>query len=158
MGRTALIVTVPEAEAAIADIRLQHVANAAHGVPAHVTVLSPFVDSNEIDEGALAQLFAMFPAFPFVLDRVERWDAGIIWLHPEPSRPFEDLTAAVWQRWPDYPPYGGTIDVVIPHLTVSETSIDVQLNLPIASHASNVTLIEERPDQRWLTRQAFPLR
>lgn len=158
MGRTALIVAVPEAEAAVADIRLQHVASAARGVPAHVTVLSPFIDSSEIDEGALAQLFAMFPAFPFVLDRVERWDDGIVWLHPEPSRPFEDLTAAVWQRWPDYPPYKGTIDVLIPHLTVSETPINVQLNLPIASHARTVTLIEERPNQRWVTRQAFALR
>ena len=158
MGRTALIVAVPEAEAAVADIRLQHVASAAHGVPAHVTVLSPFVDGNEIDEGALAQLFGMFPAFAFVLDRIARWDDGSVWLHPEPSQPFADLTAAVWQRWPDYPPYEGTVDLVIPHLTVSETPIEVQLNLPIASHARNVALIEEKPDRRWVTRQAFPLR
>src|SRR5436309_15506199 len=102
MGRTALIVAVPEAEAAVADIRRQHVASAALGVPAHVTVLAPFVDGNEIDEEALAQLFAMFPAFDFVLDRLERWDEGIVWLHPEPSQPFEDLTAGVWGRWPDY--------------------------------------------------------
>ena len=158
MGRTALIVAVSEAEAALGDIRRQDVASAAHGVPAHVTVLSPFVNSNEIDERALAELFAMFPAFPFVLDRIERWDDGIVWLHPEPSQPFADLTAVVWQRWPDYPPYEGTIDVVIPHLTVSETPIDVQLNLPIASHTRNVTLIEEQPDERWVTRQVFPLR
>jgi hypothetical protein len=158
MGRTALIVAVPEAEAAVAGIRLQHVATAARGVPAHVTVLAPFADGNEINEEALAQLFAMFPAFDFVLDRIECWDDGIVWLHPEPSQPFEDLTAAVWQRWPDYPPYEGTIDVVVPHLTVSEAPIDVQLNLPIASRARNVTLIEEKPDQRWVTRQSFALR
>jgi 2'-5' RNA ligase superfamily len=157
MGRTALIVAVPEAEAAVADIRLQYVASAALGVPAHVTVLAPFVDGDEIDEEELAQLFAMFPAFDFVLDRIERWDDGIVWLHPEPSQPFEDLTAAVWQRWPDYPPYGGTIDVVIPHLTVSETPIDAHVELPIASRARKVTLIEERPDQRWVIRRAFPL-
>ena len=48
-----------------------------------------------------------------------------MWLHPDPSAPFADLTAAVAQRWPDYPPYEGAFDEPIPHLTVSETPIDV---------------------------------
>jgi hypothetical protein len=158
MARTALIVVVPEADEVVGELRMRHDWSAARGVPAHVTVLFPFVDSDDVDEHSLAEVLAAHPSFDFVLDRVERWDAGIVWLHPEPSRPFEELTAAVRRRWPDHPPYEGTVDVVIPHLTVSETPIEIDVELPIRSRASAVTLIEETPEGNWVTRQAFPLR
>jgi hypothetical protein len=43
-----LIVAVPEAEAIVREIRLRHVSSAAHGVAAHITVLSPFEDGDDI--------------------------------------------------------------------------------------------------------------
>ena len=149
---------VPEAEPQVGELRLQHDWSAARGVPAHVTILFPFADGDDVDEDALADLFAKFPAFDFELDRVERFDSGLVWLHPSPSAQFADLTAAVWQRWPDHPPYEGVHDEPIPHLTVSETPIDVSFQLPIASRAHEVTLIEEAPDGRWAARRRFPLR
>ena len=155
--RTALIVEVPEAEPQIGQLRLEHDSSAALGVPAHITILFPFVDAESVDEDALANLFAKFPAFDFELDRVERFDDGLVWLHPEPSLRFADLTAAVWQRWPDRAPYEGAYDEVIPHVTVSETPIDVNVQLPIAAHAREVTLIEQAPDGRWAARSRFPL-
>jgi len=150
---------VPEAEPAVGALRLQHDGSAAKGVPAHVTILFPFAPPEQVDEDALARLFAGFPAFDFALDRVERFDDEVVWLHPEPSRPFEDLTAAVFERFPDYPPYEGAHDVVIPHLTVSDSGVvDVDVPLPIASRAHEVTLIEEaEADGRWTVRLAFPL-
>ncbi|MFL5954693.1 MAG: 2'-5' RNA ligase family protein [Gaiellaceae bacterium] len=155
---TALIVEVPEAEPQVADLRLQHDSSAARGVPAHITILSPFLDAEHVDEDALAQLFAKFPSFDFELDRVERFEEGVVWLHPQPSAPFEDLTAAVWQRWPDHPPYEGAFDEPIPHLTVSEIEIDVNVQLPIASRAREVTLIEEvEPGGAYATRLRIPL-
>jgi hypothetical protein len=123
-----------------------------------VTVLFPFQDGTEVEEHELAQLFGGFEAFDYILDRIERFDAGVVWLHPEPSEPFEDLTAAVWRRWPDHPPYEGMFDVVVPHLTVSETPIELDIALPISACAREVTLIEEGADLRWATRQTFPLR
>ena len=156
--RTALIVEVPEAEPAVSELRHQHDSSAATGVPAHITILFPFMDGADVDEEALARLFSRFRAFDFVLDRVERFQEGIVWLHPEPSLPFVDLTAAVEQRWPDYPPYEGMFDTPIPHLTVSETPIDFQPQLPIASQARQVTLIEQgEASGRWSTRRIFPL-
>lgn len=155
--RTALIVEVLEAEPQVGALRLEHDSSAALGVPAHITTLFPFADGSSVDEIALAELFARFPAFDFELDRVERFDGGAVWLHPNPSLRFADLTAAVWQRWPDHPPYEGAHDEVIPHLTVSETPIDVNLRLPIASRAREVTLIEQAPDGRWAARSRFPL-
>ena len=54
--RTALIVPVPEAAAYYRP---------GNGVPAHATILFPFLEPGAIDEEALATLFAPFPAFDF---------------------------------------------------------------------------------------------
>jgi hypothetical protein len=158
MPRTALIVAVPEAEAAVRELRLRYDWSARHGVPAHVTVLFPFLDAGCVDVAALHTLFAQHHAFDFVLDRVEQFDEGAVWLHPEPSEPFRALTTAVWRRWPECPPYEGAHEDVIPHLTVSGDPVDVVVELPIAARADEVTLIEEQRDGRWLDRQRFPLR
>src|SRR3954447_2244179 len=110
--RTALILPVPEAEPVVSEIRLAHDWSAARGVPAHITVLFPFLAPEEVDESALRTLVGAFEAFDFALDRLERFDNGLLWLHPEPSWPFADLTAAVAQRWPEAPPYEGAFDEV----------------------------------------------
>jgi 2'-5' RNA ligase len=158
VGRTALIVVVPEAERMVRELRLQYDPSAAHGVRAHITLLFPFVDGHDVDEHALAELFAGHDAFGFTLDRVERWDDGIVWLHPEPSQPFAELTAAIWRRWPDHPPYAGTTETVIPHLTVGHRPVEIELDLPIRSRADAVSLIEEDAGGTWSTRRSFPLR
>jgi 2'-5' RNA ligase superfamily len=159
--RTALIVPVPEAEPAVGAFRLEHDPFAALGVPAHVTVLFPFAPPEAVDEEAVAELLGRFPAFDFVLDRIERFEdgEGAVWLHPEPSTPFVDLTAAVAQRWPDFPPYGGAFDGPIPHRTVSTGPIDLAVALPIPCRARAVVLIEESEESgRWQERRVFPLR
>jgi len=158
MPRTALIVPVPEAESKVGELRLAHDSSAALGVPAHITILFPFFDADDVDEAELADLISRFPAFDFELDRVEHFPDGTTWLRPAPSLPFVDLTAAVWQRWPERPPYEGLHDEVIPHLTISETPIDVQLELPIVARAREVTLIEEdEPSGHWTARLHLPL-
>ena len=127
-------------------------------MPAHVTVLFPFVPADDIDETALRILFDGFPAFDFELDRAETFDNGVVWLHPEPSSPFVDLTAEVQQRWPAYPPYEGVFDEVLPHVTVSETPLDLDLALPIRARATEVALYEEdEATGSWSVRARFPL-
>lgn len=158
MTRTALIVPVPEAEPQVGELRLAHDWSAQRGVPAHVTILFPFLDASDVDDAAIADLISRFPAFDFELDRVERFPDGTTWLRPAPSLPFIDLTAAVWQRWPERAPYEGAFDEVIPHLTISETPIDMQLELPILARAREVTLLEEdEPSGRWIARLHLPL-
>jgi hypothetical protein len=156
--RTALIAPVPEAEPAVGATRATHDSSAARGVPAHITILFPFLPPDEIDDAALRDLFTRFAPFDFTLDRVERFEDGHVWLRPNPSWRFADLTAAVWERWPERPPYEGAFDVVIPHLTVSDTPIELNVTLPITARTHEIVLIEENESSgQWATRARFPL-
>ena len=73
--QSALLLTVPAAEAAVGPHRARLDVSARDGVPAHITVLYPFLPPAEIGPDALARLsrlFAGVPRFSFSLDRV-RW-------------------------------------------------------------------------------------
>lgn len=157
MPRTALVVVVPEAEPAVGALRLAHDSSARLGVPAHVTIVYPFADGRDVDEAAISEVVASVPAFDFELDRVERFDDGLVWLHPEPSAAFSTLIDAVWRRFPEYPPYEAAHDVIVPHLTVSEVPIDIDVELPIRATAREVTLIQQGAGGHWSIRRVFPL-
>jgi 2'-5' RNA ligase len=157
--RTALIVAVPEAEDAVAALRLEHDSSAALGVPAHITILFPFAPPEQLDETALASLFTTCAPFDFQLARLETFPGEVVtYLAPEPWEPFVGLTNAVWRRWLDFPPYEGAHVAVIPHLTLSDSGrLDAGLELPIAARANEVTLIEEDDRGRWAERRRFAL-
>ncbi|MBA3844016.1 MAG: 2'-5' RNA ligase family protein [Actinobacteria bacterium] len=157
--RTALIVAVPEAEAFVGEIRRAHDWSASVGVPAHITILFPFATPEDVDESELAAVFARLPGFGFELSSVERFEDGVTWLRPTPSEPFLALTGAVVRRWPEYPPYEGVHETVIPHLTVAEIDVALELDDPIRAHAHEVQLIEETvAGGRWASRATFALR
>ena len=166
MPRSALIVAVPEAEPLVHDWRMRY-DNAELGIPAHVTLIFPFVPAEEIgvellDE--LRKLFAEQPAFEFTLAGVARF-ADVAWLAPDPSDPFRRLTDLIFSRYPDYPPYEGLHEEVLPHLTVAmgdaalQDEVDAALtpHLPIAAHAGEVTLLVEDESGHWAEFVRFPL-
>ena len=74
VGQTALVVKVPEAEPVVGRWRDRFDPSAARGVPAHVTVLYPFLDSGRIDDrllGELRELFAAHASFEVRFSRVD---------------------------------------------------------------------------------------
>jgi 2'-5' RNA ligase len=157
--RTALIVAVPEAEAFVGAWRAQYDWSARHGVPAHITLLFPFVPAEAVDEQLLADLRSLFtsqPPFAYRFLRTDRFPE-VVWLAPEPAEPFKGLIDLIVSRYPDYPPYEGIHDEVIPHLTVAEGRLDLQAEvvaalmpaLPIEALAHEVTLIVEDDAGRW---------
>ena len=170
---SALIIAAPEAEPFVKAFRDRFDSSAAAGVPAHVTILYPFVSPGEITAAMLAELrefFARFPAFDFTLPETRRF-SDVLYLAPSPAEPFKALTQAVVERYPDYQPYGGVYSVsdVIPHLTIADVDQPEQLEsierefrqqhgvrLPMRSKANEVLLIENSSG-RWETRQAFQL-
>ncbi len=168
MPRTALIVAVPEAEPLVGEWRAKHDWSAQHGVPAHITLLFPFMPVEEVDDrllGDLRDLFASQPAFSFRLARFARFPE-VAWLAPEPAEPFNDLIELIASRYPDYPPYEGAHDEVIAHLTVAEGGAELQdevesaltPSLPIEAKAHEVTMITEDATGHWHTGERFPLR
>ncbi|MEO7195640.1 MAG: 2'-5' RNA ligase family protein [Pseudonocardiaceae bacterium] len=121
-GESAVIVPVPETEPAVRSLRAQLDRAAAGGVPAHLTVLYPFLPPDQIGPPELRRLskaVRTVPRFDVAFRRVEWFGDDVVWLAPEPSDRFRDLTAAVWSAFPDWPPYGGAYAEVVPHLTVA---------------------------------------
>jgi 2'-5' RNA ligase len=166
--RSALIVEVPEAEPLVREWRAKHDWSAQHGVPAHITLLFPFLPTEEIDDplhADLGELFKAHPAFAFRLTHVARFPDEVAWLAPEPAEPFKALTEAISSQYPEYPPYEGIHDEVIHHLTVAEggsalhDEVDAALTpaLPIEAEATSVSLIVEDDAGWWSPGESYPL-
>jgi len=167
MPETALVIAVPEAEPLVSEWRAQYDWSAQRGVPAHITLLYPFAPTEKVDDellGRLRRLFVAEAAISFELTRVARFPE-VAWLAPEPSEPFTALTDLIAARFPDYPPYEGTHDVVIPHLTVAEGGVELQDqvetalsgHLPIRARANDVAFLFEGDDGLWQEAHRFPL-
>lgn len=123
--RSALVVPVSEASEAV-DAWLERTATAkpSAGIPAHITIVFPFVPARSIDK-------------------------------------------AVISSYPEYPPYEGEFDTIVPHLTAAEgdpavldaAEAAIQPFLPVQALAREVTLLEEIEPEfgRWQVRETFRL-
>lgn len=170
--RSALVVRVPEAEAVVGPHRARLDRSAVAGVPAHVTVLYPFLAPEAIDAGVverLAKLYAGLPAFGAALTAVRWFDESVVYVAPEPDEGFRALTAATCALFDGIEPYGGKHDDVVPHLTVGDAELGgpeelraagaaVSASLPIPVRVAEVSLLvgARRPDS-WRTVHRFPL-
>lgn len=121
---TALLVPVPEVEHLVGAWRQRYSLDARKGVPAHVTVMYPFLPPGEIGPGVVGELNE-------VLGRFEPWDfrlvgparfPDLLYLAPDPAHGFLELTKVVMDVFPGLRPYGGLheLDELIPHLTVAD--------------------------------------
>jgi 2'-5' RNA ligase len=169
---TAVIAAVPEAGPLVERHRQRLDAAAGWGVPAHVTVLYPFVPAAAVDQDVVARLaaaVASVPAFDCCFARARWFGQDVLWLDPEPDEPFRRLTAAVWAAFPQQPPYGGAFDDPVPHLTVAETRLGglpaaeaaeraVQEGLPLLAHVDRLLLIAGADAPRsWRVLHELPL-
>lgn len=169
MSRSGLIIEVPAAEPSVGPWRELIDPQAALGVPAHITVLFPFVGAAEIDEHVIARasrVAGRHPAFDLRLTAVRWFGDTVVWLAPEPAERLSELTRAFMDAFPGHPPYGGIYDDVVPHLTVGDggtlservSAADALAPiLPLRTRADAVTLLVERPGGRWMRQHRFPL-
>jgi hypothetical protein len=167
---TALVVPVPEAEPLVRGWRRRLDRSASWGVPAHVTVLYPFVPPAAVDartRSHVATLLSQAAPFAFSLTVPRTFDDDVLYLAPEPAEPFRNLTGLLVAAFPDYPPYGGAFADVVPHLTVAEgvssaqmraARLAVERGLPLACAASEVVLMAGAPAKdAWRVVARFPL-
>jgi len=158
VSESAIVVRVP-VPPAIERLRRRWDRAARMGVPAHVTVLYPFVPPADLDTSvrhALACIAAEHRPFDARFARVGRFPKAV-YLAPDPPAPFVTLTEAVAAAFPAFQPYGGVFDEVIPHLTLVE-SADVDLDsvadtawghLPFVRSVTRLEVLVESPDGRW---------
>ncbi len=167
---TAVLLAVPEAEPLVHDWRGKGDPSAAHGVPAHVTLLHPFLPSSQVDDGVLAELgwfFRGVDAFDVVFDRVGRFEgAGVVYLAAA-GPALTELSRALALRWPECPPYDGKVDVgdLVAHLTIVHTEDRalrqsagdaVSPQLPLVARASTASLWICDDAGAWAEQQSFP--
>ncbi|MFF9479480.1 2'-5' RNA ligase family protein [Streptomyces sp. NPDC014733] len=167
-GRTGLIVRIPEAEPVVRSWRERCDPSARAGVPAHLTVLFPFLDESRTDgrvRSALSDILGRHRAFDLRFESLGRFP-GCLFLRPEPDTQLRRLTESVVGRWPEAPPYGGRFAEVVPHLTVAdgqddavleEIEADLSGELPVASRVSSVDLMAY-DGAAWHLRESFALR
>lgn len=169
MPETAIICRVPEIERYIGHHRQRFDPPARRNVPAHVTVLYPFMEPALLDAEVLRELAAIARAvrgFDFRLRELRRFPSSL-YLAPEPDDGFRALTEGVHQRFPDHPPFAGKFAVVVPHVTVAhgdepqlcEIEVELRIALPgagVRARCEEMVLIENGTG-RWETVQTFAL-
>lgn len=151
---SALVVLVPEAEELVGRLRQLMDPSAAWGVPAHMTVLYPFLPPGDITGLHLETLrdtFAAHATFDCHFSSTGWFDTDVLWLAPQPVTPLRALTVAAWKAFPQCPPYGGSVEGIIPHLTVGHSSLAKVETL----RAAERLLLPQLPFQQWVTQVAL---
>ena len=155
VAESAVLILVPEAERAVSGHRDRLDRAATWGVPAHVTILYPFLPPSAITATvitSLADTVGSVRAFDCAFAATGWFGEQAVWLAPRPDAPFRALTKAVSAAFPGYLPYGGAYDDVVPHLTVGDrpaggvtelraAEADVLHWLPIHARISRVWLM-----------------
>jgi hypothetical protein len=171
-SESAVLVPFPEAERVVSPHRTRLDGAAVLGVPAHVTVLYPFVPPSAITPSvvdALAGAVASVSVFGCDFGDTAWFGEDVLWLAPRPEAPFLALTRAVCAAFPGYLPYGGAYPDPTPHLTIGDrpaggvaelraAEAAVRPYLPIRAQVSRVWLMTGRPSPgSWRTLAELPL-
>jgi 2'-5' RNA ligase len=170
---TALVVLAPDADPLVDRWRQRFDPSQGQGVPAHITLLYPFVAPTAVDAEllrALAALFGATPAFPYSLGRASR-RSHLSYLPPVPGAPFAALTNKLVEAWPAFPPYRGKYGPELhPHLSIGysddgdaptlaehdQLAAALDPHLPLVTRADQVALLIRRDDW-WQTGPRFEL-
>jgi 2'-5' RNA ligase len=165
MAETAVVVLLPELEPLIGGWRRRYTGDGARGMPPHVTLIIPFADSADLDDrlGPLGRALGAFAPFEVAVTETARFP-GLLYLRPDPEEPLLAMTAALEAAFPEFPPYAGEFDEIVPHVTVAQedeevlAAIEAELvpQLPVRARVERSWLVENTP-AGWRRHTAFPL-
>ena len=138
--------------------------NASAGIPAHLTLLYPFLDPNALDSdvrSALASVAGGHEAIGFELAGSAAWP-DTVYVAVNPERPFTRLQADLAKAFPAFPIYGLPAPFAfVPHVTVAEGGAAADpatleapawAALPRSRRADALEVIVRAGDGRWRTR------
>jgi hypothetical protein len=163
-GRTGLVIPIPAADALLGSVGARYPGTVRAGLPAHVSLLYPFVVAAELDERVTTALHELFvEQVPIPIDFVECYRrGGFVALRPESSDGLKELMTRTWCRWPDVVPYEGVFGDVEPHVTVAtrcseQTAArikqEVTAELPICAELREAWLLAF--EGQWILRDRF---
>jgi 2'-5' RNA ligase len=169
---SALVIQVPEAEKLIGAYRWELDPVARLGVPAHITLIYPFIPPSQItadDRARLAALLSTFPVFDFSLTKLDRFPE-VLYLAPSPKEKIVELIQNIAAAFPEYPPYAGKFTEINPHLTIAQSQDSALLetiakeltakakqHLPIPKKVEEASLFELH-NGLWNKTGTYPLR
>ena len=170
MNESAVVVPVLHIGPLVRELRLQYDPSAKAGVPAHVTLMFPFLPPSELTDAkvdALAALLRGGGRFDFSLTRVREFEQGVVYLEPEPAEPFIRLTRKIGDVF-GLLPFGGEFgDTAVPHLTVTtpesgmtreEIATQLEPLLPIGVVADRAWLMVGSNSGTWSTMREMRFR
>ncbi len=116
-----IIIPVPAFDAFLEEWRAKIGGVPPAGVPAHVTLLYPFINpiacAPVIDE--VRSFFASVEPFEFELSEIGWFGERVVFVRPKPAETFVELTKMLADRWTQCVPYGGKHAEPVPHLTLA---------------------------------------
>jgi 2'-5' RNA ligase superfamily len=141
----------------------------AENIPLSITLLYPFAPRDELTEDELWRLrrfFASREPLSFDIARVAQWKEGsrAVYGVPEPEAALRSTMRALWEVFPEYPPYGGADDPP-PHASLTLVGGDATLAhvearlegvLPVHFDVQEAVLMEEHEPEVWRPRATFP--
>ncbi|WP_030303168.1 2'-5' RNA ligase family protein [Streptomyces katrae] len=165
-GTTAVVIVLPDAAPLLDAAWRIDPALVRRGVPAHVSLLYPFVPASALtdqDEKGVRSLAASLPAADLLLEEVVT-ASGFVAVAVPGLQPIVDAFRA---RWPGLRPYGGRFGArPAAHVTVALGADDptaaahvraaVGGLLPLRTHAAAVQLVV-RTEEGWRPRFTAPL-
>jgi 2'-5' RNA ligase len=165
MPDTALVVLLPELEPLIGAWRRRYTADGPRGMPPHVTLIGPFAQTDEVGnrlEG-VARVLGAFAPFETTFRETARFPR-LLYLRPEPAECFVAMTQALADAFPEFPPYAGAFEEIVPHATVAESEEEVlagierelRTQLPVRARVERVWLVENSP-AGWRRHTGFAL-
>jgi 2'-5' RNA ligase len=119
---TALLIVPPSKVQTFAyPLREAYDQDSFNRVPAHITLMYPFVPPDAVDEAVerLEPICASIPAFEITLDRYGSFE-NTLFLEPSNPEKILALHQTLASAFPEYPIYGGEHgDNLHPHLTLA---------------------------------------
>ncbi len=161
---------VPEADLVVSAFRARYAsASVANRIPAHVTLLFPYVAAARLDDEALSaarEHFRGIVPFDAALVAVGRFDEHV-WLAPSPRDTFVELIRTTCRCFPESS-YGTEFPDPAPHLTIGQATLAVSAeaifraaepeiapHLPVRFRAGAAALLVEQADCTWAHAAVF---
>ncbi len=167
---TAVVIIAPHTVQAFAiPLMRQYCFESMLRVPAHITILFPFVPLDDLDTACwkLRDICAGIAPFEVTLDGYGHFPTTT-YLKPRDPEPIKATFRAIHAAFPDYPPYRGAFgsDDITPHMTVGEfRSVAEREQViyppyePITFRVRRLHLVVgvERMAIPWITHDVIPL-